>query len=72
MVTLAWILGKPLSLLFDPFESIVRQPGLNFITAALLTQLRTDPVPFRFDHQLHDPGWQIERKHLHYAVSVAT
>lgn len=23
MVTLAWILNKPLSLLFDPFESIV-------------------------------------------------
>ena len=23
MVTLGWILGKPLTLLFDPFESIV-------------------------------------------------
>jgi len=23
MVTLAWIMGKPLALLFDPFESVV-------------------------------------------------
>lgn len=24
MVTVAWIAGKPLALLFDPFESLVR------------------------------------------------
>ena len=29
MVTLAWIMGKPLSLLFDPFESIVCWPPPN-------------------------------------------
>lgn len=31
MVTLGWILGKPLSLLFDPFESIVSgfAPGVD-------------------------------------------
>ena len=25
MVTLAWMMGKPLGLLFDPFESVVSQ-----------------------------------------------
>ena len=33
-MTLGWILGKPLSLLFDPFESIVL-----FLSSALDVQL---------------------------------
>lgn len=34
IVTLAWILGKPLTLLFDPLESIVL-----FLSGASLMQL---------------------------------
>jgi hypothetical protein len=45
MVILGWILGKPLTLLFDPFESIVlflagRPPLLAIVT----TRMSTDGV----------------------------
>ncbi|KAI9061033.1 calcium/proton exchanger [Trametes sanguinea] len=37
IVTLAWIMGKPLSLLFDPFESIVLFfSGINWLEGMLL------------------------------------
>lgn len=39
-MTLGWILGKPLSLLFDPFESIVL-----FLSGALNVQLTDAHTP---------------------------
>lgn len=58
IVTLAWIMGKPLTLLFDPFQSIVLflsgtspLPILRFVTL--------DAVCSAYG-QLHHPRRQVE------------
>jgi hypothetical protein len=61
LVTLGWILGKPLTLLFDPFESIVL-----FLSGEATSSLSLRPycplmVMMRSrDSQLYRSKWQVK------------
>ena len=59
MVTLGWILGKPLTLLFDPFESIVL-----FLAGTPSSQptevVHPDSVFDSTYRKLRRPRWQVE------------
>lgn len=61
MTILGWIMDKPLSLLFDPFESVVRTFSLRSLRILLADSLLVpDSFPVRSHRQLHHPGWPIE------------
>lgn len=56
MVILGWILGKPLSLLFDPFESIVSCTGSTHSCSAVPALIETSNpglIPLSINRQLH-------------------
>lgn len=59
MITLGWILGKPLTLLFDPFESVIlflsgQDSSLSARKPTLILFLCS------FDCQLRCPRWKSE------------
>lgn len=54
MVILGWILGKPLSLLFDPFESIVSCSTHSCSAVpALIETSNPGLIPLSINRQLH-------------------
>lgn len=73
MTILGWIMDKPLSLLFDPFESVVRAVGSRSRRTPLTNSLLfSDSFPVRPHRQLHHPGWPIELAYVFYSSLCAS
>lgn len=61
MTILGWIMDKPLSLLFDPFESVVSNSGpLSRLIPLLMLLCPVDSFPVCPHRQLHHPRWPIK------------
>lgn len=61
IVVLGWILGKPMSLLFDPYESVVLFfSGMLSLTALSITSRATHLFVNSSDCQLRRPRWEVK------------
>jgi hypothetical protein len=73
MTILGWIMDKPLSLLFDPFESVVSAFDLRSRRIPLTNSLFVpDSLPVRPYRQLHHSGWPIKLAYVYFPVLCAS